>query len=82
MKWMKNSKGKEDFSLTMAFASFVVVSVAIFLSMFKSLTLKAFSFELVQPDTALLSMYLATCFGAYVGRKHSDRLKEEDKEQK
>jgi hypothetical protein len=80
MKWMKNSKGKEDFALTMAFVSFCVVSFVIVGSLLKGVTTKVLSFELNQPDTTLLSMYLATCFGSYITRRyHSDKQDMESK---
>jgi len=69
MKWMKNSKGNEDFLLTTAFISFVVVSACIILSLFKGFIFKNLSVEIATPDNSLLTFYLTSTFGAYVARR-------------
>lgn len=77
---MNNSKGKPDAMLTFAFLSFMVVSFCIVLSCLKSVAFRALSVELTMPDTSLLTMYLATCFGSYVTKRYHD-VKNGDKKE-
>ena len=69
---MNNSKGKPDAMLTFATGSFVIVSLCILLSCFKSVAFRSLSLELTVPDTSLLLGFLASTFGAYVMRRNKE----------
>jgi hypothetical protein len=76
MKWIKNSDGKPDAMLTFATLSWLVVSICVFLSMFKELKFGMHEdIHISIPDSTLLLGYLGATFGSYVARRYSgDKL--------
>lgn len=71
--WIKNSEGKPDAMLTFATASFLVVTINIFLSTFTSLTIGDFSVQFQALDSSIMAVYLGATFTAYVSRRWTDR---------
>lgn len=58
--------------MTFAFWSWIIVSVCIVLSMFKTIAFKKLDLEIATPDSTLLLGYLGATFGAYVTKRYHD----------
>lgn len=73
--WLKNSASKSDAMLTFAAVSFVITSLCVLASVIESITVGTHEVKFRSADTALVSMYMASTFGAYVLRRNTkDKL--------
>lgn len=70
--WMKNSDGKKDAVLTMAFMGFIVVLVKILIGGV-SIKLANHDVSLGVIDAATVGAVLTPTLGAYVARKYTDK---------
>ena len=70
--WMKNSDGKKDAVLTMAFFGFIVVLVKVILSGL-TLTINDTVIHAGTIDAAMVAAILTPTLGAYVSRKYTDQ---------
>lgn len=75
MKWIKNTKGKEDAMLTFATISFAVVTFNILLATLGHFEFGKLSFAFKGMDSGTMTAYLAATFGAYVTRRWTDASK-------
>jgi len=77
MKWMlKNSAGKPDGVRTLTVLSFAVVSFNVLLAMFDSVTIGERTFNIREPDVALLTLYMGMTGTGYVMRRNKKDSKE------
>lgn len=72
MKWVKNTKGKEDAMLTFALVSFSVVTLNLLLGTIGTFEFRDLSITLNLMDGGSMTAYLAATFGAYVSRRWTD----------
>lgn len=77
MKWVKNTKGKDDAMLTLSVISLAVI---LFKIIFANLTFGEVTLGGV--DGTTIAAVLAPTLGAYVARRHSDRSKDNKDENK
>lgn len=70
--WMKNSDGKKDAVLTMAFLGFIVVLVKVLIGGI-SIKLANHDVSLGTIDAATVGAILTPTLGAYVARKYTDK---------
>lgn len=68
--WMKNTDGKRDAVLTMAFIGFMTVITKVLLS---DVDIMSFKFSLGPIDAATIGALLTPTLGAYVARRYTDR---------
>jgi len=72
MNWMLyNSGGKKDGCWTFAVVSFVITTLMVLLSVFKSFSFMGVVIELNEPNIALLTLYFGGAFTSYVVRRHT-----------
>ena len=76
--WMKNTDGKRDAVLTMAFVAFVVVIVKVLLS---GVVIKKFDVSFGTIDAVTIAACLTPTLGAYVSRRYTDKKFAADKEE-
>ncbi len=81
--WLKNTAGKRDAMLSMAFGGFIVTCLAIILSFLGEVTIGGFSFKVVltAAHVGLLTLFLGATVTAYVSRRnkkddHASKLEE------
>lgn len=79
--WIKDTNGKESASLTFAFASFAVSTLAVVAGMVETVTVGSTVIKFVTPDPTLILGYLMTMTSGYVYRRtkgdgmaHQERL--------
>lgn len=66
--WIRNTEGRRDATLTMAFVGFVVVLVRFLFSGFTIGPL-----QLGQVDASVIAAILTPTLGSYVARRYTDR---------
>lgn len=71
LRWFKNSKGREDATLTFAAISFYISSIAVILGMLKTINIGTFHLEFNGADPTLVLGYIAACFTSYVMRRNT-----------
>jgi hypothetical protein len=80
MGWMKNSAGKPDAMLTMAFASFWLCAFAMLAPVLDGLQIPftTYSIELGTPSSELVIAFLGATFTSYVVRRNKKDQVESD----
>lgn len=73
MNWMKNTSGSEDAMLTLS-----VVTLGIVLLKFLVSEMSIGSLVFGQLDAGVIAALLTPTLGAYVARRHSDRMQSKD----
>lgn len=77
MKWIKNTENKPDAMLSLGVIALGVILVKFFLS---EITIGSVTFG--QLDALVIASILTPTLGAYVARRHSDKLTHGQKEKK
>ncbi len=78
--WLKNSKGVPDAMLTFACVGLLISSVAVVVSLVKSVTIRGSEITFNNPSETLVLGFLAATLGAYVLRRNKkDELDHQEK---
>ncbi len=70
--WIKNTDGKEDAVLTMAFVAFMVIILKVIFGGVEFSTGENFSMNFGVVDAGVIAALLTPTLGAYVARRHTD----------
>lgn len=77
-RWMKNTDGRPDAVLTMAFVGFLIVAVK-FLFSGVEIEFNGTKYSSSAPGADAIAAILTPTLGAYVGRRWTDRKYKEEK---